>query len=444
MADTNIFFLSLGCDKNLVDSEVMLGLIKNNGYGLTKNSAEAEVIVINTCGFIMDATQEGIEQILELAELKKNGSCKSLIVTGCMAQRYKEQIFEQLPEVDAIVGVSDFTRIVEVIRKSLGGEEISLLSAKGEDIEEDFFLQREIATPRHFAYLKIAEGCDMHCTYCTIPSIRGKYRSRTMENLIKEANILADKGVKELILIAQDSALYGTDLYGEKKLHELLNALAQIEKISWIRILYVYPEHITDSLIKEMSTNPKICNYIDIPIQHSNDYILKRMGRKTTTDSLEEKIKKLRRAMPDIAIRTTLMVGFPGEEQEHFDHLVKFVKDIRFDKLGVFAYSKEEDTPAYKLSNHVLDKDKEYRKNYIMELQQNISKEKLQNHLGTTLKVIIDEKIDNTYHCRSFMDCYEIDGLVFFDSDKNFDIGEFVSVKITHSADYDLIGEVVE
>lgn len=445
--DKKISFVSLGCDKNLVDSEIMLGIINNEGYTMTSNSKEADVIIINTCGFIMDATEEGIENILKLASYKSKGNCKGLIVTGCMAQRYKKEIFAELPEVDAVVGTSDFEMIADIIKEVLNGKQVLQISDTNKPLNEDLNLQRKLTTPSHFAYIKIAEGCDKHCTYCTIPSIRGRYRSRSLESLIAEADSLANQGVKELILVAQDTALYGSDLYGESKLHELLDKLSKIEKIKWIRILYSYPEHITNETINEMATNKKVCNYVDIPIQHSDNEILKKMGRNTSTEKLKSVIYNLRKNIPDISIRTTLIVGFPGETEEHFNNLIDFIKEIKFDKLGVFQYSKEEDTPAYNLPNHVADEEKERRKNYVMEVQQNISSEKLQSHIGRVLETVIEEKVPNekdTYSGRTYIDCYEIDGVIFFNSTKELTKGNFVNVRVTHSSDYDLIGEIVD
>jgi len=442
-----VSFVSLGCDKNLVDSEIMLGIIDREGYIMTPNSKEADIIIINTCGFIMDATEEGIENILKLASYKKKGSCKGLIVTGCMAQRYKKEIFNELPEVDAVVGTSDFGMIAEIIKEVVEGKQVLQISDANKLLNEDLNLQRKLSTPSHFAYIKIAEGCDKHCTYCTIPSIRGKYRSRSMESLIAEATSLAEQGVKELILVAQDTSLYGNDLYGESKLHELLKKLSDIDKIKWIRILYTYPEHITKDTINEMATNEKVCNYIDMPIQHSDNEILKKMGRQTSTEKLKSIIKELRSNIPDIAIRTTTIVGFPTETEENFNNLIDFIKEVKFDKLGVFEYSKEEGTPAYNLPNHVSPEEKERRKNYVMEVQQNISAQKLQNSIGKVYKVIVEKKEnenENSYSGRTYADSFEIDGVIFFNSIENLEIGEFVNIRVTHSTDYDLIGELMD
>lgn len=444
--DKKISFVSLGCDKNLVDSEIMLGIIDKEGYTLTTNEEEADIIVINTCGFIMDATEEGIENILKLASYKNDGNCKGLIVTGCMAQRYKKEIFKELPEVDAVVGTADFPLIAEVIKEVLDGKQVTQISNIDSLLNENLSLKRKLSTPSHFAYLKISEGCDKRCTYCTIPSLRGKYRSRTLESLISEATYLSEQGVKELILVAQDTALYGIDLYEESKLHILLNKLSKIEGIKWIRILYCYPEHITKETIHELSTNEKICKYIDMPIQHSDNEILKKMGRNTNTEKLESVIYNLRKNVPDIVIRTTLIVGFPGETIENFNNLVEFIKKVKFDKLGVFAYSREENTPAFNFSNQIEADEKERRKNYIMEIQQNISANKLGLHIGKTLKTIIEGKVPNqegSYFGRTYIDCYEIDGLIYFNSKQELKIGDFVDIHITHSSDYDLIGELV-
>ncbi|MCL1936721.1 MAG: 30S ribosomal protein S12 methylthiotransferase RimO [Defluviitaleaceae bacterium] len=437
-----IAFISLGCDKNLVDSEVMLGLINKEGYEISSEE-NSDIIIINTCGFIMDATNEGIQTILRLAEYKKIGSCKALIVTGCMAQRYEQEIFKELPEVDAVIGTTQFQKLPKVLKEVMAGKQVSYLASINTPLPEDLFLLRK-PTNKHFAYLKISEGCDKNCTYCTIPSIRGSYRSRTIESLLKEATLLANAGVKELILVAQDSALYGTDLYNENMLHILLQELSKIDGIKWLRILYAYPEHITEETIAEISNNPKVLPYLDMPIQHSHDYILKRMGRRMSGSRLREIIANLRAKIPNITIRTTLIVGFPGEEEIHFLNLVEFIKDIKFDRLGVFAYSKEENTPAAKLNNQVEDYVKQFRKSFIMKTQEKISKEKLQSKVGETMEAVVEKKWgEKSYIARTYMDCYEIDGYVNFDSNIPLNIGDFVNVKITHSLDHDLSGEII-
>lgn len=444
--ETKIAFVSLGCDKNLIDSEIMLGIIDEEGYTITPNEEEADIVIINSCGFIMDANEEAIENVLRVADYKKEGKLKGIIVTGCMAQRYKNEIFESLPEVDAVVGTGDFESIGEVIKKIAEGEKkVELVTDKNHILDENNSYKRIITTAGGFGYLKIAEGCDNFCTYCTIPSLRGKYRSRSIESLVKEANIMAEKGVRELILIAQDTSLYGTDRYGENKLPELLRKISEIESIEWIRLLYCYPEHITDELIEEMSKNPKVCHYIDMPIQHADDEVLKRMGRRSSSAKLEEVIGKLREKMPDICIRTTLIVGFPNESEEQFANLVKFVERTKFDRLGVFTYSREEGTPAHDMDGQIDEDVKLERKDYIMELQKNISAEKCSSFIGKTLKVIIEGRIEdeeNIYLARSFRDCYEIDGYVFLESKDELIAGDFYYVKIKQASDYDLIGEI--
>ncbi len=439
-----IYFLSLGCDKNTVDSQVMMGLINAEGYTVTDDEESADIIVVNTCGFIADATQEGIEEIIRLSEYKETGSCKGLIVTGCMVQRYKEDIFKELPMVDAILGTGDLGGIINVIKEVAKGEKVANLT-EATDFNSDIVLKRMVTMPMYYGYLKIAEGCDNRCTYCTIPSIRGPYRSRTLESLTEEATMLASQGIKELILVAQDTSLYGTDLYGESKTHDLLRKLSEIEGIEWIRILYCYPEHVSDKLIEEMARNPKVCKYIDMPIQHANDEILKRMGRtKTTNAGLKEIIRKLRSAMPEISIRTTLITGFPGETPEHFKNLTDFVEEMKFSNLGVFAYSREEDTPAYSMSGQVPKKEKDRRKNKIMSLQKKISAGLRKQQVGKTLEVMVDGRLEDGVYCgRSYADCYEIDGSVYFESDRDLISGEFVDVLITDSKEYDLMGEEV-
>lgn len=441
-----ISFISLGCDKNLIDSEIMLGIIDKEGYIITPDDSEADIIIVNSCGFIMDANQEAIDRILEVADNKLNGNCKGIIVTGCMAQRYKDEIFQSLPEVDAVVGTGDFEKIGDVIKELLeGGRNIKLVTDCNHTIDENNSYNRIITTAGGFGYLKIAEGCDNLCTYCTIPSLRGKYRSRKLESLIKEAEIMAEKGVRELILIAQDTSLYGKDLYGEQSLHILLRKLSEINDIKWIRILYCYPENIYPQLIDEMANNPKVLHYLDMPIQHSQNNILKLMGRRSTREGLLDIISNLRGAMPDICLRTTLIVGFPSESQEDFDGLCDFIKEVEFDRLGVFTYSREEGTPAYKLPNQIDEEIKKDRKLYILELQKTISAKCCERAVGKTLPVIVEGKIqgeDKVYCGRSYRDCYEIDGFVFFESDEDLVAGDFYDIKITTAGDYDLFGEI--
>ncbi len=438
-----IFFLSLGCDKNIVDSQVMMGLIQAEGYSLTNDENLADIIIINTCGFISDASQEGVEEIIRLSHYKEQGNCKGLIVTGCLVQRYKDEIFNELPQVDAILGTGDISGIISVIKKVSQGEKVTHLTDKN---DPSVSMQRLVTMPSYYAYLKIAEGCDNCCTYCTIPSIRGAYRSRTMESLIEEANFLARQGVKELILVAQDTSLYGIDIYGEKRIHLLIKNLSDINGIEWIRILYCYPEHISDELISEMAANDKVCKYIDMPIQHAHDEILKRMGRlKTSNQGLRQIIAKLRQVMPLISIRTTLIAGFPGETAEHFKALAEFVEEIGFNNLGVFAYSKEEGTPAYSMSGQVLKREKLRRKNKLMSLQKTISQKLRRQQVGKVLQVIVDGESEEGLYCgRSYLDFYDIDGVVYFTSDRELMGGDFVDVLITDSKEYDLIGEEYE
>lgn len=446
--NAKISFVSLGCDKNLIDSEIMLGLIDEDGYTITYDDSEADIIIINSCGFIMDANQEAIDKVLEMADYKKEGHCKALIVTGCMAQRYKDEIFEALPEVDAVVGTGDFESIGDVIKRLLEGEkQVKLVTNKEHLLNPDNSYKRIITTTGGFSYLKIAEGCDNHCTYCTIPSLRGHYRSRTIDSLVKEAEILASKGVRELILIAQDTSLYGSDIYGKKSLPELLRKLSQIEDIKWLRILYCYPENITDELIDEMASNPKVLHYLDMPIQHSEDRILKLMGRRSTNAGLKKIIGKMREKMPDMCIRTTLITGFPSETQEEFKAQCDFIKEIKFDRLGVFTYSPEDGTPAARMDNQIDEDVKAERKDYLLQVQKGVSANICQQYVGKILEVIVEGKIeddDNVYCGRSYRDCYEIDGFVFFKSECELLAGDFYKIKITEAGDYDLIGERID
>lgn len=437
----NIAFISLGCDKNLVDSEIMLGIIDREGYTITDDEQNADVIIINTCGFILDATQESIDTILEAVKNKNENKIKKIIVTGCMVQRYKEEIFKEIPEIDAIVGTSEFDKIGEIIKQVNNDEKPVLIS----DINKNIDLNnKRLVTTSYYAYLKIAEGCDNKCTYCTIPSIRGKYRSRTLEDLIEETKILASNGVKELVLVAQDTSLYGTDIYGENKLHILLKQLSDIEGIEWIRLLYAYPETITDETIKEINQNNKICNYLDIPIQHSEDKILKLMGRKITKKQIQDLIKKLRHNITDVVLRTSIIVGFPSETEEDFNNLLEFLQDVKFDKLGVFAYSKEENTPAAKLKDQISKKIKLKRRDVLMQMQQQISNDVNQKYIGKTIKAIVVGKLpdEDCYCARGYMDCQGYDGYTFFDYDGSIDSGEFVNVKITNASNYDLFGVI--
>ena len=383
-----ILFISLGCDKNLVDTEVMLGLLASRGYEMTDDETQADIIVINTCCFIHDAKEESIQNILEMAEYKKSGRAKALIVTGCLAQRYRQEILDEIPEVDEVLGTTAYDKILDAVDAALAGKQEVMLS----DIDALPLpdTKRLVTTGGHFAYLKIAEGCDKHCTYCIIPKIRGNFRSVPMERLVKEAEGLAEQGVKELILVAQETTLYGKDLYGEKSLHVLLRELAKISGIRWIRILYCYPEEITDELIQVMKEEPKVCHYLDLPIQHANDEILKRMGRRTSKQELVDIIGKLRREIPDICLRTTLITGFPGETKEQHEELMDFVDEMEFDRLGVFTYSPEEDTPAAVMPDQIDEEVKEARQAELMELQQDIAFDNAQDMVGREVLVMIE------------------------------------------------------
>lgn len=435
-----VLLISLGCDKNLVDSEVMLGLLNKAGHQLTNDETEADVVVVNTCAFISDAKEESINTIIEMGELKKTGKLKKLIVAGCLSQRYKDEIMKELPEIDVIIGATNYDKIVEAI----GTDEESIV----DDINYTPrpIAERIVTTNASMAYFKIAEGCNKLCTYCIIPHIRGRYRSMPMDSLIASAEKLASDGIKELVLVAQETTLYGVDLYGEKKLPELLTKLSEIESIEWIRLLYCYPEEITDELIEVMATNPKICHYVDIPIQHSENAILKRMGRRTSREDIVELVGRLRAAMPDIAIRTTLISGFPGETQELHDGLVDFVDECEFDRLGVFTYSPEEGTPAAEYEDQVDGELAAKWRDEIMELQQEISYEKNQQMIGTTQKVLIEGYLvdDDVYVGRTYRDAPGVDGIVFVSAPYELISGSFVDVKITEANEYDLTGVIVE
>lgn len=439
----NVLFISLGCDKNLVDSEVMLGLLRDKGYSLTNEEAEADIIVINTCCFIHDAKEESIQTILEMAEYKKLGRLKVLLVTGCLAQRYRSEILQEIPEVDAVLGTTATDKIVEEIEKALNGEKTECYAdLQALPLPET---NRVNTTGGYFSYLKIAEGCDKHCTYCIIPSLRGNYRSIPMEHLIKEAQFLAEGGVKELTLIAQETTVYGVDLYGKKMLPELLERLCEIDGIEWIRLLYCYPEEITDELIETMKRQPKICHYLDMPIQHAADTVLKRMGRRTSHKELDDLIAKLRREIPDIALRTSLITGFPQETEEEHQELLEFVKTAGFERLGVFTYSKEENTAAARMKGQITKKVKVQRQKELMNLQQQISKKRGEEKVGKTLRVMIEGKLpeDDIFIGRSYMDAPNVDGFVFVHSKDSYLSGEFVDVKITQAKEYDLVGEAV-
>ena len=437
-----ILFISLGCDKNLVDTEMMLGMLTGKGYSITNDENEADVVVINTCCFINDAKEESINTILEMAELKKSGNIKALLVAGCLAQRYKEEIQTEIPEVDAIVGTTAIDSIVEALEEVLEGRKQNHI----EDINRKpvYDKKRIVTTGGHYAYLKIAEGCDKHCSYCIIPKVRGNYRSIPMESLVEEAKQLVEFGAKELILVAQETTLYGKDLYGEKSLPKLLHKLCEIDGLYWIRILYCYPEEITDELIETIRTEEKICNYLDIPIQHASDRILKRMGRRTNQQELRDMVAKLRKAIPDICLRTTLITGFPGETQEDHEELLAFVDEMEFDRLGVFTYSPEEDTPAATFAEQVEEEIKTDRQADIMELQQEIAFEKAEDMVGRTILAMIEGKVpeEHAYVARTYKDAPNVDGFVFIQTSEELMTGDFVRAKITGSYEYDLIGEI--
>ena len=438
-----ILFISLGCDKNLVDTEVMLGMLASRGYEMTNEEQEADIIVINTCCFIHDAKEESIQNILEMAEYKKNGSAKALIVTGCMAERYRQEILDEIPEVDEVLGTTAYDRILDAVDAALAGQhEVMTADLDALPLPET---KRLVTTGGHFAYLKIAEGCDKHCTYCIIPKIRGNFRSVPMERLLKEAQDLAEQGVKELILVAQETTLYGKDLYGEKSLPKLLRELCKISGIRWIRILYCYPEEITDELIQVMKEEPKICHYLDLPIQHANDTILKRMGRRTSKQELIDIVQKLRKEIPDICLRTTLITGFPGETQEQHEEVMEFIDTLEFDRLGAFTYSPEEDTPAATFEDQIDEEVKEDRQADIMELQQEIAFDKAEDMIGREVLVMIEGKVadENAYVGRTYRDAPNVDGLIFINTDVELISRDFAKVKVTGALDYDLIGELM-
>lgn len=438
-----ILFISLGCDKNLVDTEVMLGELAEEGYLFTDEESEADIVIVNTCCFIGDAKEESIETILSMAELKKTGQVRALLVTGCLAERYREEIQKEIPEVDAVLGITDIHSIAQAVGETLAGKAKNHIG-EGDPLQVPR-TGRIVTTGGHYAYLKIAEGCDKHCTYCIIPKIRGSYRSVPMEDLLKEAAYLASQGVKELILVAQETTVYGVDLYGKKMLPELLKRLCEIEELHWIRILYCYPEEITEELVEVMGREKKICHYLDIPIQHASDAVLKRMGRRTSEADLKKIIAMLRSEIPDICLRTTLISGFPGETREDFIELYRFVNEMEFDRLGVFAYSQEEDTPAALMSDQIPEKIREERRDELMELQQEIAFEKAAEKKGRVLEAVVEGYLpeEDVYAARTYMDAPNVDGYLFFESAREIDSGSFVEVEVTGSNGYDLIGEEV-
>lgn len=437
-----IMFVSLGCDKNLVDTEMMLGQLYEKGYEFTDDETQADIVVVNTCCFIGDAKEESINTLLEMAELRKNGSLKALIASGCLAQRYREEIQTEIPEVDAIIGTMAIDEIVRTVEEVLAGQRSNhYKDLNGTPV---YGKKRIVTTGGHYAYMKIAEGCDKHCTYCIIPKVRGGYRSVPMESLIKEAEELSENGVRELILVAQETTLYGKDLYGKKSLPELLHRLAAVDGIRWIRILYCYPEEIDDALIDAIKSEGKVCHYLDIPIQHASDTILQRMGRHTTRADLEHMIEKLRTEIPDICLRTTLISGFPGETEEDHEENLAFVNDMEFDRLGVFPYSQEEDTAAALMEGQIDEELKVQRQGEIMELQQEIAFEKAEDMVGRVLTVMVEGKIaeEDAYVTRTYRDAPGVDGYLFLNTGANLMTGDFVKVRVTGSNEYDLIGEI--
>lgn len=437
-----VLFISLGCDKNLADSEEMLGMLVENGYILTNDETEAEVIVVNTCAFIHDAKEESINSILEMARYKTEGVLKALLVTGCLAQRYKEEIIEEIPEVDAVLGTTSFGDIIKALDKVFEGERY--LEFKDINGLTEISKKRVLTTGGYYGYLKIAEGCDKRCTYCIIPKLRGNYRSIPMGQLISQAEYLAEQGVRELILVAQETTVYGKDIYGEKCLHKLLKELCKISGIQWIRILYCYPEEIYPELIQTMKEEKKICHYLDLPIQHCSDKILKKMGRRTTKQELMDIVTLLRKEIPDIILRTTLITGFPGETEEDHKELLEFIDTMEFDRLGVFTYSAEEDTPAANMPNQIAEEVKEDRQAELMELQQEISIDKGNDKIGTCVEVMIEGKVadENAYVGRTYGDAPNVDGYIFINTDTELMSGDFARVHVTGALEYDLIGEL--
>lgn len=432
--------ISLGCPKNQVDGEIMLQKLNNNGFDIAPSIEDSDVMIINTCGFIEDAKKEAIETILEIAQYKEAGLISAIVVTGCLAERYQEEILKEIPEVDAVIGIGADRDIVKVCQKALVGVITSYYPNKKYLLLEG---ERMLSTPSHWAYLKLSDGCDNKCSYCAIPGIRGSYIERPVESIIKEAKSLALKGIKEIILIAQDTTKYGLKLYGEYKLAALLKELVKIDGIEWFRLFYCYPDRVTDELIDVIASEEKICSYIDIPLQHCNKDILSSMNRNGSYDSLRELIDRMRNKIPDLSLRTTFMVGFPGETQAQFEELCKFIKEIKFDKMGCFAYSPEEDTPAYDFDNQIDEDIKIRRAEVVMDIQYSITEASNKERVGNTYKVIIDEKIDDHYVGRSYLDAPEIDSGILINSDKELTVGEFYQVIIKDYDGYDLIGEVI-
>lgn len=437
----SVGMISLGCPKNQVDGEALLAKLSQAGYNIVNTIEASDVMIVNTCGFIEDAKTEAIETILEVAQYKEAGLISAIVVTGCLAERYQDEILKEMPEVDAVIGIGANADIVKVCDKALCGIKTSSYPSK---CYLPLDSERVLSTPSHWAYLKISDGCDNKCSYCAIPGIRGRFRSRDMDSVVDEARLLASKGVKELILVAQDTTKYGQDLYGEYSLDRLLKRLVKIDGIEWIRLFYCYPQRITDSLIETIAAEEKICNYIDIPLQHADKNVLKSMNRVGDAEEYKALIEKMRKAIPDLALRTTFMVGFPGETEEQFANLSDFVKEVKFDKMGCFAFSPEEDTPAYDMDNQIDDDVKKRRQEILMNTQFYITEASNKNRVGNVYKVIVDNIDDGKYVGRSYMDSPEIDSGIIFTSDKKINIGEFVFVKITDYDGYDLIGEYYE
>ncbi len=435
-----ILFVSLGCDKNLVDSEMMLGLLAKSGYEFTDDEQDADVVVVNTCCFINDAKEESINTILEMAELKKSGAVEALIVTGCLAQRYREEIQREIPEVDAILGTMAIDEIVKTLEEV--GQGIKNNCYNNLDRKPLTGVDRVVTTGGHYAYLKIAEGCDKCCTYCIIPKVRGSYRSVPMESLVQEAERLADQGIRELILVAQETTLYGVDLYGHKAMPELLRRLCAISGLYWIRILYCYPEEIDEALIETIRQEKKICHYLDLPIQHASDAILRRMGRRTNREQLERTIGRLREEIPDICLRTTLITGFPGETQEDHEQLLDFIDRMEFDRLGVFTYSQEEDTPAALMEDQIAEEVKQRRFAELMELQQEIAFAAAEDMVDSVVTAVIEGKVvdEDAYVARTYKDAPGVDGLLFVNTGRELMTGDFVRVRINGVYEYDLMG----
>lgn len=437
----NVGFVSLGCDKNRVDAEIMLSLLSKNGYNITNKEEEADVIIVNTCGFIESAKMESIETILEMAK-NKEGRCKSLIVTGCMAQRYKDELLKEMPEIDAVVGVGSYRDICNIVDRTLKGDK-GIIKTDSIDYILDME-ERILTTPSHYAYLKIAEGCNNNCSYCIIPKLRGKFRSKKMEDILNEANSLANMGVKELILVAQDTTLYGVDLYGIKMISNLLKELEKIDGIEWIRLMYCYPEEITDELIDTIKNSKKILHYFDIPLQHISNKILRRMNRRTTKEQIIDLITKIKFSIPDAIIRTSIIVGFPGETEEDFNELKEFLNEYQLDRVGIFTYSPEENTPAFYMEDQIDDDIKEKRRDILMKNQAHISASKNQKLIGEIIDVIIDGvNKKGLFYGRTYGDAPEIDQNVFIEG-TNLNKGDIIKVKITKAYTYDLMGEVVE